>query len=80
MNYSELVPVLVKAMQEQQKEIDTQTEQIAALEARLATLEAGQYSRTGQPGIVNPLTTLGFGGLVLGAVALVRLRRNGGRP
>ena len=80
MNYSELVPVLVKAVQEQQEEIDTQAEQIAALEARLATLEAVQTSRTGQPGIVNPLTTFGFGGLVLGAVALVRLRRNGGRP
>jgi hypothetical protein len=80
MNYSELVPVLVKAMQEQQNEIDTQAEQIAALEARLAALEAGQASQAGQPGVANPLTTFGFGGLVLGAVVLVGLRRNGGRP
>ena len=77
LDYSQLVPVLVRAIQEQQGELDTQTAQIAALEARLAALEAGQ---AGGAGAMNRFAPLGFGGLVLGAVALVGLRRKGGRP
>ena len=83
MNYGELVPVLVKAVQEQQQEIDTQAQQIADLEARLAALEAGQADQAGRadpPQAVNPLSAFGFGGLVLGAVVLTGLRRKGGRP
>jgi hypothetical protein len=76
LNYGELVPVLVKAIQEQQNEIDTQAEQITALEARLTSLEDGQSRH---PGVVNPFTTLGFGGLLLGVVALGGLRRRGRR-
>jgi len=73
MDYGELVPVLVKAVQEQQEQIDNQADQIAALEARLAELEDGQPD---QAGAVNPLTTFGFGGLLLGAVAVVGIWRN----
>jgi len=77
MNYSELVPVLVKAVQDQQAEIDTQAEQIAGLEARL---EADKpTSQAGQPGALNLLATFGFGGLVLGAVSIAGVRRMGGR-
>jgi hypothetical protein len=79
MNYSELVPVLVKAVQEQQEEIDTQARQIADLEARLVALEDGRPVQPEQPGVLNLLTTFGFGGLALGAVVLVGMRRNGGR-
>jgi hypothetical protein len=68
--------VLVRAIQEQQGEIDGQAAQIAALEARLAALEAGS---SGPTGTMNRFAPLGFGGLVLGAVALVGLRRKGGR-
>jgi hypothetical protein len=79
MNYSELVPVLVRAVQEQQEEIDTQAEQIADLEARLAALEDGQPGQVGQPGVLHFLVTFGLGGLALGAVVLVGVRRIGGR-
>jgi hypothetical protein len=76
LDYNELVPVLVKAIQEQQEQIDTQADQIAALEARLMALEDGQID---QAGAVKPFATFGFGGLVLGSLAFVGLRRNGGR-
>jgi hypothetical protein len=76
LNYSELVPVLIRAVQEQQEQIDTQAEQIAALEARLTALEDGQPTRTGS---LPPFTTLGFGGLALGAVAVAGFRRRGRR-
>ena len=79
MNYSELVPVLVKAVQDQQAEIDTQAEQIAGLEARLAALEEGQPKGTGQPGVLNLLATFGVGGLVLGVASIAGVRRMGGR-
>jgi hypothetical protein len=78
-NYGELVPVLVKAVQEQQAEIESQAEQIAGLEARLEALEQGQSSQTGQPGALNLLATFGLGGLVLGAVSIAGVRRLGGR-
>jgi hypothetical protein len=78
MNYSELVPVLVKAVQEQQAEIDTQTERIAALEARLSALEAAQGEPAAQAGWLDRLSPLWLGGLVLGAWVLVGRRRSGG--
>ena len=78
-NYGELVPVLVQAVQEQQAEIETQAEQIADLEARLSALEDGQPSQSGQPGARSLLATLGFGGLVLGVVSIAGVRRLGGR-
>jgi hypothetical protein len=77
LNYNGLVPVLVKAIQEQQEQIDTQAEQIAALEARLTALEEDQPAR---PGDLHPTAALGLGGLALGAVAVAGLRRTGGRP
>ena len=79
MNYGELVPVLVRAVQEQQAEIDAQAEQIAGLEARLEALEQGQASRSNQAGGLNLLATFGFGGLMLGAVSIAGVRRLGGR-
>lgn len=79
MNYSELLPVLVRAVQDQQKQIDGQEEQIAALEARLAALEDGQPHHADQPGMLRASTTLGFGGLLLGALFLSRSRWIGGR-
>ena len=79
LNYGELVPVLVKAVQEQQAEIDSQAEQIADLETRLAALEGGKSAQASQPGALNLLATFGFGGLLLGAVSIAGVRRKGGR-
>jgi hypothetical protein len=79
MNYSELVPVLVKAVQEQQAEIESQAEQIAGLETRLDALEKAQPTRTDQPGALNLLATFGIGGLMLGAVWVAGTRRRGGQ-
>ena len=67
MNYGELVPVLVSAIQEQQDEIEE-------MEARLDALEGEEGS--GRSGIAG---SLWIGGLLLGAVALVVLKRPGGR-
>ena len=78
-SYSELVPVLVNAVQEQQAEIETQAEQIADLEARLEALEERQPVQASQPGALNLLATFGFGGLLLGAVSFAGVRRMGGR-
>jgi len=39
MNYSELVPVLIKAIQEQQKHMDEQQKLIEAMDKRLRLLE-----------------------------------------
>jgi hypothetical protein len=78
-NYGELVPVLVKAVQEQQAEIESQAEQIADLEARLEALEERQPMQTSQPRALNLLATFGFGGLLLGVVSIAGVRRMGGR-
>jgi hypothetical protein len=75
MNYAEIVPVLVKAIQEQQDEIDTQTEQIAALERRLAVLEGAGSDQDDRSGVLDTLPALAIGGLVLGAVFLIGARR-----
>jgi hypothetical protein len=78
MNYSGLVPVLVKAVQDQQEEIDLQAEQIVALEERLAALEGARPAQETRSGVLNTLTAFGFGGLVLGAVFLGGMRLKGG--
>jgi hypothetical protein len=79
LNYGELVPVLVKAVQEQQAEIGAQADQIADLQSRLEALEQGQSGQSNQPGALNLLAAFGFGGLVLGAVSIAGVRRLGGR-
>jgi hypothetical protein len=79
MNYSELVPVLVKAVQEQQEEIDTQTGQIAALEARLAALESSQGGPGTQPTWLEKLSPFWLGAMVLGALVLGGRQRLGGQ-
>jgi hypothetical protein len=78
MNYAEVVPVLVKAIQEQQEQLDTQADQIAALEARLVALEDGRTDRAGQTGTLKFLSAFGMGGLVLGALVVAGTRRNSG--
>jgi hypothetical protein len=76
MNYAEIVPVLVKAIQEQQDQIDAQAGQIADLEARLVALEDGRVDRANPTGTLKFLSVFGFGGLVLGAVVVAGIRRN----
>jgi hypothetical protein len=72
MNYSELIPVLIRAMQEQQVEIDTQAEQIASLEARLSTLEGSHGDAGSENAARNPLSWIGALGLVIGVVGIAR--------
>jgi hypothetical protein len=79
-DYGELVPVLVKAVQEQQEEIDSQGERIADLETRLVALEKGQPSQEARSGILTNLSAFGVGGLVLGGLFLAGVRRWEGGP
>jgi hypothetical protein len=79
MNYGELVPVLVRAVQEQQQEIDSQAEQIVALEARLDALEDGQSGSSARTGTRNAFAAFGFGGLLLGTGIFASRWRKGGR-
>jgi hypothetical protein len=79
MNYSELVPVLVKAVQEQQEEIDSQAAQIAALEARLTALESAQGGPATQPTWLEKLSPFWLGAMVLGALVLGGRQRLGGQ-
>ncbi|MBN1642188.1 MAG: tail fiber domain-containing protein, partial [Anaerolineae bacterium] len=72
LNYGELVPVLVRAVQEQQDEIEAQAQQIAALEARLGRLEQG--SGTGA-GLLRAPGIAGLGGLLVGVLAVGSVRR-----
>jgi hypothetical protein len=74
LNYSELVPVLVGAIQEQQDQIEDQEAQIEQMETRLQALESG-----GLAGLLENPNSLWLGGLLLGAVALVVLGRPGGK-
>lgn len=76
LNYSELVPVLVSAVQEQQEEIGRQSDQIADLEARLAALEQGGTRASG-PDWPKELSIFGIGGLALFAGILLSRRRPG---
>jgi DNA-binding beta-propeller fold protein YncE len=73
MNYGELVPVLVNAIQEQQEQIEGQEAHIREMESRLSAFEDG-----GQGGLLANPGNLWLGGLALGAVALVIRRRVGG--
>jgi hypothetical protein len=75
MNYSELVPVLIRAVQEQQVELDSQADQIASLEARLATLEESVSGNKHPTRGFNPLNWIAIGGLVIGAVSAARRKR-----
>jgi hypothetical protein len=63
----------VNAIQEQQEQIEEQGSELAAMEARLNALEGG--------GAGGSLKTGGLwiGGLLLGAVALVIVKRPGGK-
>ncbi len=72
MNYSEFVPVLIRAVQEQQVEIETQAEQIASLEMRLAALEGSSDRNRLGSGALSPLNLFGIVGLVLVAVVIAR--------
>jgi hypothetical protein len=76
-NYGELVPVLIKAVQEQQSEIEAQAGQIAALEARLAALE--QQTASG-PGSLRLPGIAGLGGLLAGGLVVLEARRHKQRP
>ncbi len=79
LNYGELVPVLVKAIQEQQQELDAQGEQIADLEARLAALEDTKGGKGGPAGWLDGISRLWLGGMVVGALLVVGRRLGGGR-
>jgi hypothetical protein len=79
-DYGELVPVLVKAVQQQQAEIEGQAAQITTLEARLAALEETQREGEAVPGVLGDVSTLGSGGLVLAALFFVVVRRKRERP
>ena len=67
MNYGELVPVLVNAIQEQQGQIEE-------MEARLIALEGG-----GQGGLLSSTSNMWLGALLFGAVVLVVVKRPGGK-
>jgi len=75
MNYGELVPVLIKAVQEQQDQIEAQGEQIAALEARLSALE----QRAGSGSLRLP-SIAGLGGLVASGLVVLTVRKHKQRP
>jgi hypothetical protein len=79
MNYGELVPVLVSALQEQQAEIEEQAERIAGLERRVGALEGAGGGRGGQQVVPVDLSVLGLGTLVLGGVVVYGRKWLGGR-
>jgi hypothetical protein len=79
LNYSQLVPVLISAIQEQQTEIETQADQIASLEARLAALESHRNTNRLSTDMQGLLTWLGYLGLLvlmLGFLSKVIKRRS----
>lgn len=77
LDYDELEPVLIKAVQEQQEQIDAQAEQLTAVEARLTAIEEDRPTRQT---VLNPFSAIGFGGLALGVAIVAGRRRTGGRP
>ena len=79
LNYAELTPVLVSAIQEQQEQIESQADQITTLEERLSALEGSGGS--GSPdGLLSGFSSLWAGALVAVAMVVVGFRRwPGGR-
>jgi hypothetical protein len=75
MNYSELVPVLVSAIQEQQGQIEDQDKRIADLEARLSALESAQLEGGAGLGWKNELNRFWLGGIAFVAVLSIAGRR-----
>ena len=72
LNYSELVPVLINAVQEQQTEIETQADQIASLEARLAALESPRNTNQLSTSMPRWFTWFGYLGLLVLMVGIFR--------
>jgi hypothetical protein len=66
-------------VQEQQDEIDSQAQQIAALKARLDALEGTASNPTGPSGFLTKLGDLWWGALVVGALVLAGRRSWGNR-
>ncbi|UCG23275.1 MAG: tail fiber domain-containing protein [Chloroflexota bacterium] len=81
MNYAEMVPVLVNAVQEQQAQIESQADQIASLEARLSALEKGRDGPGMGPALGAGSNLFWLGGMVFLVViaAVGGRRRLGGR-
>jgi hypothetical protein len=81
MNYAEVVPVLVNAVQEQQAQIESQADQIASLEARLLASEKGRDGSDLGPALDSGFNLSWLGGLVFLVVmaAVGGRRRFGGR-
>ncbi len=78
MNYSEIVPVLVNAIQEQQTKIESQEAQILALEARLSALESSQDGLNPHNGFLSTLNLTWLFSVLGGATfVIVALRRKG---
>jgi hypothetical protein len=79
MNYAEIVPLLVSAVQEQQGQIEDQESQITALEARLSTLEEDTAKSPSFSGF-GGIDSLWLGGLfAIGIVGIASWRKRGGR-
>jgi hypothetical protein len=74
LNYDELTPVLVNAIQEQQVQIEDQAHQIADLEARLDALDGGG---SGLLSGFNPAWTVLFVAIAVVAVGSHNRRREG---
>jgi hypothetical protein len=74
-NYFGLETATIKAVQEQQKTINDQRQVIRSFESRLAALEHGHLSGTPSWHSLASGTTLAFGLLPLGLVALFRRRK-----
>ena len=80
MNYSEIVPVLVNAIQEQQVQIESQEEQILALEARLEALENSHKELKPETGLFSNFNFTWLFSVFGGALfVIVVLKRKGGQ-
>lgn len=75
LNYAELTPVLVSAIQEQQEEIESQADQIANLEGRLSALENGHGGQGPDSELLAGFNSLWAGALLTIAVVAVGGRR-----
>jgi hypothetical protein len=72
LNYSELVPVLISAVQEQQTEIETQADQITSLEARLAALESHRNTNQLSTSLPGWFSWFGYLGLLVLMVGILQ--------